>query len=144
MSETYSPGAVVPPDRLSIFRPQPGICKALGLSILVVYEESFNLQILLNPFEEQLNLPASFINVGNSAHGQCKVVSQEYVMDARIGVFVTNTTQPDGAPFALAPVSSMVWSLVRPLVLSTARRPMTRYRAFVFNRVTKEMPLLFS
>ena len=59
----------------------------------------FNLQVLLAPFEEQFDLPASFINVSNSARGQCKVVSQEYLMDARIGIFVANTTEPDGAIF---------------------------------------------
>ena len=41
--------------------------------------------------EEQFDLPARFINVSNSARGQCKVVGQKGVVDARIGVFVANT-----------------------------------------------------
>ena len=42
-----------------------------------------------------------------------------------------------GPFFALAPVNSMVWSRVSPLVLSTVRRSMTRYCALVSSRVTK-------
>ena len=51
------------------------------------------------PFEEQFDLPARFINVSDGSGGQCKVVGQEGVMDARIGVLVANTTKPDGAVF---------------------------------------------
>ena len=54
---------------------------------------------MLAPFEEQFDLPAGLIDVSNGAGGQCKVVGQEGIMDARIGVLVAHTTQPDGAVF---------------------------------------------
>lgn len=41
-------------------------------------EEGLNVQVLLDPFEKQLDLPTGFIKLGNSYTGQFKVVGQEY------------------------------------------------------------------
>ena len=79
---------------------------------------------MLDPFEEQFDLPAGLIDVSNGAGGQCKVVGQEYVMDARMGVFVANTTKPDGAIFCpgageLNRARAAVISWVLPSVMAT-------------------------
>ena len=54
---------------------------------------------MLDPFEEQLDLSANFVNIGNSVGSEFEVISQESVMNAGIGVFIANTTQPDRAVF---------------------------------------------
>ena len=46
-----------------------------------------------------------FINISNGAGSEFEVIGQQGVLDARMGVFIANTAAPDGAIFALAPVS---------------------------------------
>ena len=73
-------------------------------------------------------------------------------MDARIGVFVANTTKPDGAVFCLGAgefnglVAGQTFGFEHRSALTVAEpaEAMTRYRALVFSRVTKEISLLFS
>jgi hypothetical protein len=44
--------------------------------------------VLLDPFEEELHLPAAAIQVGDAQCGQAKMIGQEYeaLVDLRIGV----------------------------------------------------------
>lgn len=36
------------------------------------------MQVLLDPLEKQLNLPAGFVKLGNGYTGEFKVIGQEY------------------------------------------------------------------
>ena len=66
-------------------------------------------------------------------------------MDTRIGVFVANTTKPDGAVFRLGAGElngliagqAFVFEHRSALTVAEPAEAMTRYRALVFNRVTK-------
>ncbi len=40
-------------------------------------EESFDLQILLDPFEEQFDLPAGLVDIGDGFGGQVEIVGQK-------------------------------------------------------------------
>ena len=52
-------------------------------------------------FAVQTNGATSLTPFSNGSGGQCKVVGQKGVLDARIDVFIANTTKPDGAVFCL-------------------------------------------
>ena len=54
---------------------------------------------MLDPFEEQLDLPAGLIDVSDGAGSEFEVIGQKGVLDARIDVFIANTTKPDRAIF---------------------------------------------
>ena len=54
---------------------------------------------MLDPFEEQFDLPASLVNVSNGSGGQFEIIGQEGVMNAGMGIFIANTTKPEGAVF---------------------------------------------
>ena len=107
---------------------------------------------MLDPFEEQFDLPAGLIDVSNGAGSEFEVVGQEGVLDAGMGVSIANTPQPDGAVFCLGAGElddliagqAFVFGHRSALTVTEPTEAMTRYRAFVFSRVIKEMPLLFS
>ena len=56
---------------------------------------------MLDPFEEQFDLPAGLVNIGNGSGRQFEMIGQEGVMNAGFGVFIANTTELDGAVFCL-------------------------------------------
>ena len=60
-----------------------------------------HLQVLLAPFEEQFDLPAGLVNIGNGAGSEFEVVGQEGVLNAGMRVFIANTAEPDEAVFCL-------------------------------------------
>ena len=49
--------------------------------------------MLLDPFEEQLYLPAAPIQFGDGERGQCKVVGQKHQAFARLGVYEIDSAQ---------------------------------------------------
>lgn len=66
----------------------------LGLdSVLAVAKELLDSQMLLDPFEEQLDLPAVFVKCGNGQRWQDKVVGQENQRLATFWILETDTTQ---------------------------------------------------
>ena len=54
--------------------------------VLAGAEESINAQVLFDPFEEQLDLPAAFVQSRDRQGGQDRVVGQEDERLARLGV----------------------------------------------------------
>ena len=80
------------------------------------------------------------------------MIGHKGVMDAGIGVLVANTTKPDGAMFCpgagelngLSTGQTFGFEHSVALTVAEPAEAMTRYRALVFNRVTKEMSLSFS
>ena len=54
---------------------------------------------MLDPFEEQFDLPASLVDIGNGFGRQFEIIGQEGVMNAGFGIFIANTTKPEGAVF---------------------------------------------
>jgi uncharacterized protein YfiM (DUF2279 family) len=55
--------------------------------------ERHDAQVLLDPFEEQLNLPAAFVERCDGSHRQCSVVGQEHQRLACFGVAEANAAQ---------------------------------------------------
>ena len=60
-------------------------------------EKGLDLEILLDAFEKQLDLPACFVDISDGFRGQAKVVGQKYVMLAGFGITVANAAQRDRA-----------------------------------------------
>ena len=61
--------------------------------VLAGAQESLDTQVLLDPFEEQLDLPATFVERGNRQGGQRRVVGQKDQRLARFGVFESDAPQ---------------------------------------------------
>lgn len=61
--------------------------------ILAVADETFDTQMLLDPLEEQLDLPAAFVQRGNRQCGQGCVVGQEHQRLAGFRVFEADAPQ---------------------------------------------------
>ena len=55
--------------------------------VLAVADETLDAQVLLDPLEEQLDLPAALVQRGNGQRRQRCVVGQKHQRFARIGVF---------------------------------------------------------
>ena len=60
----------------------------------VVPTKAFHLQILLDPLEEQLHLPARLVDVRNGPRRQIKVRRQKHVVLLRLPVPVPDASQP--------------------------------------------------
>lgn len=60
-------------------------------------KEALDLQILLDPFEEQFDLPAGFVDLRDRTDSEMKIVSQKEILDAGFGILEADTTQWDGA-----------------------------------------------
>jgi hypothetical protein len=56
--------------------------------ILAGAEEGFDFQVLLSPFEKQLDLPARLVDRGNGQGGELRVVGQKLILLAsfRVGI----------------------------------------------------------
>ena len=59
-------------------------------------QKTLDAQMLLDPFEERLHLPAALIQRGNGQRRQCRVVGQKYQRLARHGVVVSDASQMFG------------------------------------------------
>jgi len=66
-------------------------------------KEGFDLQVLLDPFEEKLDLPAVMINVADGFGDQVADVCEENVMLARLRVPVADSAQKNWALFGFGP-----------------------------------------
>ena len=61
--------------------------------VLARAQKSFDAQVLLDPLEEQLDLPAILVQSGNGQGWQTSVVGQEHQRLARLEVFEVDATQ---------------------------------------------------
>jgi hypothetical protein len=61
--------------------------------VLARAQKALDAQMLFDPLEEQLDLPAIFIQGGNAQRRQACVVGQEYQGLARFGILQTDATQ---------------------------------------------------
>lgn len=108
--------------------------------VLARPQKALDAQMLLDPFEEQLHLPATLVQCGDDQRRQARVVGQNYQRFARGGVFETNTPQLLGVVLYPKPFSAMVWPQMTPVPRSVwdeyARRAFMPRLA----RVTKKAP----
>ena len=76
-----------------------GHVSGLGVPDLRLYrvlaraQKTFDAQVLLDPLEEQLDLPAILVQGGNGQRWQTGVVGQEHQRLARLEVFEVDATQ---------------------------------------------------
>ncbi len=68
--------------------------------ILARAEKLFDAQVLLDPLEEQFDLPPAFVKRGDGERGQCCVVGQKHQRLARRGVFEPNAPHVLGVMLA--------------------------------------------
>ena len=61
--------------------------------VLAVAQELLDSQMLLDPFEEQFDLPAVLVECCDSQRGQDKIVGQEYERLATLDIFESNASQ---------------------------------------------------
>jgi len=57
-------------------------------------EKAFDPEILFDPLEEEFDLPAAFVEQGNSQRRQCKVVCQVYKEALRLEIEIPDAAQP--------------------------------------------------
>ena len=96
----------------------------LGLDRIVGRaEERLDMQILFEPFEEQLDLPAALVKLGDRQGVEGKIVGQKNPPFVGFGIVITDAAQRHRIILAGArPLCRvMVWSLRRPVDLSTVR-----------------------
>ena len=55
--------------------------------VLARAQKTLDAKMLLDPFEEQLHLPAALVQCGNGQRWQRRIVGQKHQRFARIGVF---------------------------------------------------------
>ena len=70
-------------------------------SILRGAEKGLDLEVLLDPLKEQLDLPARLVDGRDRGCSQLEIVGQENVLPARFGVAVSDTPQRDRTRFPL-------------------------------------------
>jgi len=56
--------------------------------------------MLLNPFEEKLNIPSGLVKAGNSDSWQSKVIHEKNQSFSRDRIYTTDAPQMDGIRFA--------------------------------------------
>ena len=56
-------------------------------------QKTLDTQMLLDPFEKQLHLPAALVQRGNGQWRECRIVGQKHQRLARLGVFESNAPQ---------------------------------------------------
>ena len=61
--------------------------------VLAVAQELLDSQVLLDPFEEQFDLPAVLVECSDGQRGQDKIVGQEYERLATLDIFESNASQ---------------------------------------------------
>ena len=60
-------------------------------------QEALDLQVLLDPLEEQFDLPTGFVDLGDGAGGELEIVGQEIVLDAGFSILEADAAKRDGA-----------------------------------------------
>ena len=60
-------------------------------------EEALDPEVLLDPLEEEFDLPAGFVDVCDGSRREVEVVGEEGVALARLGVPIADPTQPNRA-----------------------------------------------
>jgi len=73
-------------------------------SVFTGAHEGLDLEVLLDPFEEQLDLPAGLVDLSDRGGGQSEVVGQEHEVLSGFRVAVTNSAKRDRAASRLAAV----------------------------------------
>ena len=84
-------------------------------------EEGLDSQVLFDPFEEQLDLPAAFVEFGNGECRQGEVVGEEYEGVVSFGVVIL-----DAAQVVRVVAEGMAASQHTDLVVTESCRPMDR------------------
>lgn len=77
--------------------------------VLAVTQKIFDAQILLNPFEEQFNLPTTFVQRRNGCCWQRSIVRQKHQRLTGISIFESNPTQKFRIFFRLYKTRSDKW-----------------------------------
>ncbi len=76
-------------------------------------------QVLLDPFEKQLDLPLALVETADRRRGQCHLFGQEHQGFRRLGVAEPDPTQMDRVVLAgLHAIEAMVWSAMMPVLRS--------------------------
>ena len=90
-----------------------------------VADEGFDLQVLLDPTEKNLDLPAFLVDIGDRLGRQFEMVGEKDIASAGGGVKVSDAAQGNGAFLGLG--AGQPDSLVRDqaLVLLTSRHAST-------------------
>ena len=84
-------------------------------------EKSLDAQVLLDPFEKQLHLPAALVELCNGQRRQIEIVGEKGETFVIVMVVKNHSAQMLRKWAVFAPVSLMVWSQRRPVIRSTAR-----------------------
>lgn len=61
--------------------------------------EGFDLEVLLDPFEEEFDLPAAFVELWDNEGWQCEIVREEHQTFVGFGIVVTDAPQHVGVLF---------------------------------------------
>jgi len=64
-------------------------------SVLCCAQEGLDLEVLLDPLEEQLDLPTVLIDVGDRLCAEIKTVGQENIVLAAFGIAITDAARTD-------------------------------------------------
>ena len=84
--------------------------------------KSFDPLMLLEPFEEQFDLPAALKELGDGQSRHGEIIGQKDQGFAGERVTIADAAERGGISCCTAkPVSTTVWSKRRPVVLSTGR-----------------------
>ena len=102
-------------------------------------DETFNLQVLLDPLEEEFDLPAGFVYGRNRRCGELDVVGQEVILITGLSILEADTAKLDGTKMCFRSSEFNRLITCEALVFFTLRRSMTRYLAFFLRRVTKDI-----
>src|SRR5690625_1625603 len=65
-------------------------------------QKGLDLEVLLDPFEEQLNLPARLVGGSNGGRGQLEIIGQKNVFPAGFRITIAHTAQRNRAVFSLS------------------------------------------
>src|SRR5690625_227839 len=63
-------------------------------------QKGLDLEVLLDPFEEQLNLPARLVDGSNGGRGQLESIGQKNVFPAGFRITIAHTAQRNRAVFS--------------------------------------------
>ena len=90
--------------------------------VLVVADEGLDPQVLLDDAEEDLDLPAFFVDIGDGLGRQLEMVGEKDIAPAGGGIPVGVRRKGTGPS---SPVSRMIWSESKPGFFLTCRRSST-------------------
>lgn len=109
--------------------------------VLAVADETLDAQTLLDPLEEEFDLPAALVKRGNCQRRQGRIVGQEYQRFAGLRVFEADAPQLLGIVLRdVEPFSVMRWSQMTPVFRSVGIEYTLRASMPRLARVTKKAP----